>query len=235
MFELQSPVNDVYITQPFGENFVNFYAKLGLKGHNGIDFRTKRGCPVRAMHDGIVLFSGGTEGFGIYVDLVTTKQGRGYRTRYGHLESVNCREGDKVEAGEIIGKADNTGIYTTGDHLHVDLKEIDSLATMNYRNGYKGCINPAKFMPKNWDKCRAYHRYGRQQNWIAEFTMRFKNTWLHKQLIKRGMRPLWGTEEINALVYGGWNFDVVINPALKSIWGYLKKEEYEKGAVAFSR
>ena len=44
MLKLQYPIKPnwmnklVLITQGFGENYANFYAKMGLKGHQGIDF-----------------------------------------------------------------------------------------------------------------------------------------------------------------------------------------------------
>lgn len=86
---------------------------------------------------------------------------------------------------------------------------------------------------QDWDKSRAYHRYERKQNWYAEWKMRFKNAWLHRQLIKKGMNPILGIEPINALVYGGWDFDTVINSAMYEIWGWVKKKEYEKGVRPF--
>jgi hypothetical protein len=36
------------------------------------------------------------------------------------------------------------------------------------------------------------------------------------------------SEEVNALIYGGWGFDEVLNPALRPIWALLKKDEWLK-------
>jgi len=110
-------------------------------------------------------------------------------------------------------------------------------STANYNNGYKGAIDPAIFFKekygKDWDKSASYNRYGRKQDWQAEFNMRFKNAWLHKQLKKRGLNPILNIEQINALVYGAWDFEDVINVALYDCWGYLTKKEYNEGKRAF--
>jgi len=188
--------------------------------------RAKDGCPVFAAHDGVVIFAGKDGGGGISVQIATTMHGEGYKTIYYHLKKVLVKEHKKVKAGQKIGLADNTGKYTTGDHLHFGLKEIVFGSTTYLNNGYKGAIDPAPFFEKNWDKSRAYHRYGRPRNWPAEFKMRFKNPWIHRQLKKRKMHPILGGEAVNALVYGGWDFESVINPAMYYNFAYLKKSEY---------
>ena len=42
-------------------------------------------------------------------------------TFYGHLESVNVREGMNIRRGEIIGFMGSTG-YSTGPHLHFEIR-----------------------------------------------------------------------------------------------------------------
>lgn len=235
--KLSLPIRDVYITQPFGVNYLDFYKKLGLDGHNGIDFRAKKGCPVLASHSGKVL-EASTDTSGGKQVILFNKEGH-FKTIYYHLLSFNVKTGDTVKEGQAIGKADNTGKYTTGDHLHFGLKMTDKNGdAINLDNGYRGAIDPAPFFELMvgyaWDKPSAYHRYGRKQDWKAEFNMRFMNPWLHKQLIKRGqLKKIFDTEFINALVYGGWDFDAVINPAMHYNWAYLKKSEYLKGERPF--
>ena len=232
--KLQLPLSDIQVTQPFGANYVDFYKKLGYKGHNGIDFRAKNGCKVYAAHDGIIDWAGEDAGFGIYISIVSSRDGSGIRTRYGHLKEVKVKHNEKVKAGDLIGLADNTGRYTTGDHLHFDLARIYNGGIYEGGNGYNGCIDPADYFKKDWDKSNSYHRYGREQNWLAEFNMRFKNVWLHRQLLRRNqIYKIKDTEFINALVYGGWSFEEVCNPALYEAWGWMKKDEFNKGKIAF--
>ncbi len=111
--------------------------------------------------------------------------------------------------------------------------------TLNKGNGYNGAINPEPYFINQygdkWYKPASYHRYGRKQEWLAEWQMRFKNIWLHKQLIKIGqLYKIYDTEFINALVYGGWDFETVVNPAMHEIWGYLTKVQYQGEARPFS-
>lgn len=233
------PVRDVFITQPFGVNYLDFYVNLGMKGHNGIDFRAKRGCPISAAHDGIILFAGSDGDGGIQV-IIWNEENK-FKTIYYHLLDFNSKlhKGIKVTAGEFIGSADNTGKYTTGDHLHFGMKFTDDKGnTINSNNGYSGAVDPAPYFAnqygEHWDRPAAYHRYGRRQEWLAEWTMRFKNYWLHRQLLKTNqLYKIYDTEFINALVYGGWDFETVINPAMYEIWSNLKKSEYLDGAKPY--
>jgi len=232
--KLLLPVKDIIVNQPFGVNYVDFYKGLGLDGHNGIDFKAKIGCPVYATHNGIVSWAGKDGDGGIGVSIVSTMSGNGYKTINYHLSKALVNKGELVEAGQEIGLAGNTGKYTTGAHLHFGLKEIHNGDTINYDNGYKGAIDPSQYFKKDWDKSNAYHRYDRPREYWAEFKMRFKNPWLHKQLNNRGcIYKIYDNEFINALVYGGWDFNSVINPAMYDIWGWSKKNEYENGKRNF--
>jgi hypothetical protein len=233
------PVRDIQITQPFGANFLDFYAQWGLKGHPGIDFRAKCGCRIIAAHEGIVSWSGRGKDGGIGVEIWDKE--KCFKTFYYHHKenSKKIHKGIKVSAGEVIALADNTGKYTTGDHEHFELYFVDEDGnTLNKNNGYGGSVDPAPYFEKeygrHWDKPAAYHRYGRKQEWLAEFNMRFKNIWLHKQLKKvKQLHKIYDNEFINAMVYGGWDFDSVINPAMCELWKHLKKSEYENGRKPF--
>lgn len=231
--QLQLPVKDVYINQPFGVNYVDFYKKLGLDGHNGLDFKAKTGCKLFACNGGIVTYASFDEGGGNTIIISSTLKGDGFKTIYYHLFRINVQKGQTVVAGDLIGLTGNTGKYTTGPHLHLGLKKIKDGATINWGNGYKGAIDPSKYFKKNWNKTHAYHRYYRERNWLAEYKMRFKNAWLHKQQIIRGKNPIMKGEEINALVYGGWDYPSIINPAMYQVWAYMKKDEFTRGRVAF--
>ncbi|MHB1128209.1 MAG: M23 family metallopeptidase [Bacillota bacterium] len=61
---------------------------------------------------GMVSGTGQDPALGRYVAI----KGGGYETRYGHLSAVLVLEGQKVEAGQVIGRVGNTGI-STGPHL----------------------------------------------------------------------------------------------------------------------
>lgn len=224
MISLRLPLKDIFVTQPFGVNYLDFYQQMGLPYHPGIDFRSRSGCYCFAVADGIVTRAGvySDGGIGIEID-----HGGGYTTFYYHLQKTLVEVGQKIEAGQIIALTDNTGKYTTGDHLHFELR----------CNGVK--INPAPFFyknyigmdinPKDWDKSRCYHRYYRGRpkgGYQNEFRI----------LSILGIKKIFPTaEKVNALVYGGWDLETVINPAMYEIWSQLKKDEYiEKGLRPFA-
>ena len=146
-----------FITQKFGENLNNFYAQLGMKGHNGIDFGTKLPDGVEELRydvdePGTVinLSLSPTAGFGITIDT------EGYRHIYWHLKSMSCKVGDTVKLGNVLGMTDNTGQYTTGAHLHRGLYQITAPtptskgAVINQDNGYGGAIDPMPFYNGIW-------------------------------------------------------------------------------------
>ena len=69
---------------------------------------------VRAANDGVVVFAGF---FGIFGNAVVIDHGCGLQTLYGHLSSLEVKEGDTVKNEQEIGKSGQTGL-AGGDHLH---------------------------------------------------------------------------------------------------------------------
>jgi hypothetical protein len=232
------PVKDILVTQPFGVNYANFYTAMGLKGHNGVDFLAHTGCKVLAAHDGVVTFAGEDGDGGISVTLTKATNGNGFKTIYYHLEKVLVKVGDKIKQGQIIGLADNTGKYTTGSHLHFGLKAIKNNQTENYGNGYKGALDPAPYFANmhgsKWYEPAAYHRYGRRGDYYAEIKVRFKNAWLHRQLIKiNRLNSIYDNIFINRLTYGAWSYEEAINPAMNHLTNYVTKAQFENGVRPF--
>lgn len=231
MIKLRLPLEQIQVTQPFGVNFVDFYTNLGLKGHNGVDFYAISGTNCYASHNGEVTWAGKDGDGGISVTL-TDKENR-FKTIYYHLLKVACKVGDQVKAGDLIGYCDNTGKYTTGSHLHFGLKQLDenNFDTINYNNGFNGAINPAPYFnatyngitisPKDWDKSRCYHRYYR-----TDVKRNLSNEMKAALYMARRLGRLPNNEEINACVWGGWDIEAVLNPAMYPIWSKLKKDEY---------
>lgn len=83
--------------------------------HRGVDLRGEVGAPVYAMADGIVVLSHKMfyEGNMIIID-----HGNRVFTYYMHMDSLLAREGERVKAGQQIGRVGSTGT-STGPHLHV--------------------------------------------------------------------------------------------------------------------
>ena len=235
--KLRQPIEHVSINQKFGANYVNFYQKLGMLGHNGIDYKAFDGCNIYASHSGIVDFAGQDGDGGVCVIIIDVINH--YKTIYYHLQKVLVNKGEYVYAGDKIALSDNTGSMTTGSHLHFGLKFLDesNQDTLNYNNGFKGAVNPEEYIyytfdgqeisPKDYDKSRCYHRYyrgrpkGGLQNEVKILAI----------LALKRIKPT--AEKINALVYGGWDLPTVQNEAMFEIWSQLKKDEYQRGFKPF--
>ncbi len=120
------------ITQYFGENPA-FYRPFGLDGHEGLDVAAPVGTPATAMHAGIVTVLSAPASYGRYI----TVEADWGLTLYAHLSRA-LRDGEHVQAGELIGYSGNTGGTSTGPHLHIGVKP----KPVNTDNGYRGWIDP---------------------------------------------------------------------------------------------
>jgi len=106
------PLHGKYITSRFG---TRKDPKTGAwQFHEGVDFRGATGTTVMASMDGNVTVVGENRLYGKYI-IIT--HGNGYKTLYGHLNSVSVKEGNNVIRGKKIGEVGETG-YATGPHLH---------------------------------------------------------------------------------------------------------------------
>lgn len=240
--ELRLPVKDVAVNQPFGMNYVNFYQinfNPPLLGHPGIDFKAKTGACIYAAHNGVVLWSGVNMPDGGKMVSLWNKTAN-LKTIYYHLDNWTVEAGQQVKAGDIIGHADNTGKMTTGSHLHFEVKGTDYLGnTTNRNNGYGGAIDPSPFFRetynglkisnKDWYKSRSYHRYYR-----PDTKRNLANEMKTALYIARRLKRLPNNEEINMAIWGGWDIESIMNPAMYEITSQLKKSEYLEGQKPFN-
>ena len=86
--------------------------------HGGIDYKARIGVPVPAAADGRVVLA---EKLYYSGNLVIIDHGLDIFTLYMHLSKFNCRAGDKVSRGDIIGYSGRSG-RVTGPHLHWGVK-----------------------------------------------------------------------------------------------------------------
>lgn len=169
---LKYPVSPIVFNQKFGENANPIYAKEGMNGHNGIDFRAYHGQPIYATHDGLASFQIDAQGghgvvivtneqfdYPLYPDLPNNEVY--FKTIYWHLcdglkePQFKSPFQDKtgffpVRCGDLIGYADSTGL-STGDHLHFGLKpaakgeDWGTWYNVMQNNGYNGAIDPMPY------------------------------------------------------------------------------------------
>ena len=91
------------------------------KQHYGVDIVLKEKTPIKAVYDGIVLFSEWTLNYGYTVVIFHKNE---LISTYKHNESVKVKIGDFVQTGEVIALSGNTGELTSGPHLHLELWDL---------------------------------------------------------------------------------------------------------------
>jgi murein DD-endopeptidase MepM/ murein hydrolase activator NlpD len=113
------------MTDGYGRRKDPFTGRLAF--HPGLDISARRGTPVVAPADGVVVFAGRNGGLGKVVRLA---HGFGFTTVFGHLHRIEVEPGQEVHRGQRIGQLGNTG-RSTGPHLHyevhVDGKTVNPL------------------------------------------------------------------------------------------------------------
>ena len=122
------------------------------KLHFGIDFRAPLGAPIPAAADGEVYYTGAASGYGLAVILKHTgADGAPYFTVYGHMNELpDLALGQKVTAGQEIGKVGNNGI-SSGPHLHFETVDGDTAfnheinGTSTGVRGHVNRVNPDTF------------------------------------------------------------------------------------------
>ena len=105
-----------WFTSGFGYRISPF---TGLRQmHEGVDISNRIGTPVIAPADGLVTNIGREWGFG---KILVISHGFGFTTRYGHLDRINVKIGQRVKRGQKIAEMGSTG-RSTGPHLHYEVR-----------------------------------------------------------------------------------------------------------------
>ncbi|QSB26457.1 M23 family metallopeptidase [Flavobacterium sp. CLA17] len=111
------------------------------KMHNGMDFTASTGSPVYATGDGVVARADNTaSGFGNHVVI---RHGFGYESLYAHLSKYNCRTGQHVKRGDVIGYVGSTG-RSEGPHCHYEVHKDGKV--VNPLNFYYGNISAVEYV-----------------------------------------------------------------------------------------
>ena len=92
-----------------------YFNNLERNPHRGLDLKAALGDPVRAVAPGQVVLAADHYygGRSVYID-----HGLGVHSVYMHLDAIEVAGGGMVEAGEVIGRAGQSG-RVTGPHLHL--------------------------------------------------------------------------------------------------------------------
>ncbi len=118
------PLRDMKVTSTFGPRSGSM--------HEGTDFRARTGTPIYAVGPGTVAYAGARiSGYG---KMVVLKHGNGVSTVYAHNSKLFVKQGQRIQTGQKIANAGNTG-RSSGPHLHFEV-----------RKGVTA-LNPADFLP----------------------------------------------------------------------------------------
>jgi murein DD-endopeptidase MepM/ murein hydrolase activator NlpD len=110
----------------------------GRRKHKGIDIFAKKGTPVVAISDGIIVSKGSTPRGGKILWLRSFSNP--WLVYYAHLDQHKVKQGQVVKKGQVLGTVGNTGnARYTPAHLHFGIYS------------WAGAVNPlpyVKYSPK---------------------------------------------------------------------------------------
>lgn len=117
------PVDGGPITSPFGMRTdpINGTQRM----HNGIDIGVGTGTNLKALGNGKVSSVSWNEGGGKTIKITYDN---GMSSTYMHCQDAVLSEGAVVTAGQTVGHTNNTGTWTTGPHLHFELRDANGNA-----------------------------------------------------------------------------------------------------------
>lgn len=110
---------------------------VGSANHKGVDYPVPVNTPVEATLPGVVRVKNDPDGYGNYVVI---EHGNGLETRYAHLNSVNVRDGQRVEQGDVVALSGGArGARGSGNsqgaHLHYEVRRNGRAVNPESLNG----------------------------------------------------------------------------------------------------
>lgn len=105
-----------WVSSEFGYRISPFTGRREL--HRGMDIANHVGTPIIAPADGVVTHS---EKQWLIGNMISIDHGYGMTTRYGHLDKMLVKKGERVNRGQKIALMGNTG-RSTGPHLHYEVR-----------------------------------------------------------------------------------------------------------------
>ena len=185
---LRPPIEEFHfwnnVSQMFGVNRETYYNKFGLPGHQGLDIvirieKNGYGERVLATHNGTIekiTYDVPHQGRGNGISLLS--EDGTFSTVYWHLSGFDCGIGQRINAGDTIGRLGNSGFVLPrptpsnpwlGSHLHFAVLD-NTIAN----NEYGGMVDPVPFLFKEGDKLPIsfprelfYGRSGDDVSWLT--------------------------------------------------------------------
>lgn len=104
------------ISAPFGEVYYEWQDRKIF--HYGVDLKAKMDTPIYSPAAAKVLWVGKKDDFGYTIDIMVED---GRKMRFASLSKILVEKGQKLKAGEIIGKVGKSATSATGPHLHFEV------------------------------------------------------------------------------------------------------------------
>jgi murein DD-endopeptidase MepM/ murein hydrolase activator NlpD len=114
---LGAPVSDPRMRESSGYGYRSDPFTRKTAFHEGADLAAGWGAQIVATAPGTVIYAGTKGSFGRVVEI---DHGAGFKTRYGHLNTITVKNGQKVAIGQKVGTMGSTG-RSTGPHLHYEV------------------------------------------------------------------------------------------------------------------
>ncbi|MFB7472403.1 M23 family metallopeptidase [Kitasatospora sp. NPDC056184] len=127
--EWSAPVPGAPTSNPYGVRNPHYAAGY----HTGVDFAIPTGTPLLAVGNATVVSAGWD---GAYGKEVVLRLADGRYAQYAHMSSLSVSAGQRVAAGQQIGRSGTTG-NSTGPHLHFEIRSA---------NQYGAVINPIAYL-----------------------------------------------------------------------------------------
>jgi murein DD-endopeptidase MepM/ murein hydrolase activator NlpD len=137
-------LGNINVEARFADYRTYFYKgkEVDRQVHLGYDLATLQHAPVPASNRGLVLYAAP---LGIYGNCVILDHGLGVQSLYGHMSTIDVKEGDNVEKGQTLGRTGMTGL-AGGDHLHFTML-VDGVA-----------VNPVEWWDPHWMEDRVFRK-----------------------------------------------------------------------------
>ncbi|MFF7586799.1 M23 family metallopeptidase [Kitasatospora purpeofusca] len=124
-----APIPGAPTSNPYGVRNPEYAAGY----HTGVDFAVSPGTALLAVGNATVVSAGWD---GAYGKEVVLRLADGRYAQYAHMSALAVSPGQKVAAGQQIGRSGNTG-NSTGPHLHFEIRSA---------NQYGAVINPIAYL-----------------------------------------------------------------------------------------
>ena len=113
------PVAQAHITSSFKSSRLHPLLDI-FRAHKGVDLAADRNSPIVAPANGRVKYVGWRIGYGNTVEM---EHSGDVVTLFAHCEKILVKEGQLVNAGDVIAKVGSSGL-ATGPHVHFEVRRF---------------------------------------------------------------------------------------------------------------